>query len=214
MGPAHRSDTRHRSVNPGHVIRIRCEPIQCRAIASITGTALVWSGNIVTIWTLYPLLGRPGPRSTEEADMTERSGNCLCGAVRYRISGEPVLTRVCWCRDCQHLAANGTVNLLVPTNALEISGALSTFTSTADSGNQISRRFCPRCGSHLFANSSARPQFTVVRAGTLSDPSSVRPTTNIWASSAPTWACLDSTLERVAQQPSPPPGPGSAPPRP
>jgi hypothetical protein len=138
--------------------------------------------------------------------MNERIGHCLCGAVRYRISGEPLLTRVCWCRDCQRLAANGTVNVFVPTNALEISGELRDFTSTADSGNQISRRFCPQCGSHLFANSSARPQFTVVRAGTLNNPSSVQPAMNIWASSAPEWACLDSTLERVEQQPSPPPG--------
>jgi len=137
--------------------------------------------------------------------MTERNGHCLCGAVSFRLLAEPVATRVCWCRDCQHLAANGTVNVVVPTAALNISGETSEFSSTADSGNQISRRFCPRCGSHLFANSSARPQLTVVRAGTLDDPSSVTPTTNIWASSAPTWACLDAALERVEQQPSPPP---------
>ena len=141
--------------------------------------------------------------------MTERNGHCLCGAVSFRLTAEPITTRVCWCQDCQHLAANGTVNALVPTNALEISGELSEFISTADSGNQMSRRFCPRCGSHLFSNSSARPQFTVVRAGNFDDPSSVRPVMNIWASSAPQWACIDATLERVEQQPSPPPSPVS-----
>src|SRR5664279_4813532 len=120
--------------------------------------------------------------------MTERNGHCLCGAVRFRLSAEPLATRVCWCRDCQHISANGTVNLLVPTEALDISGQLSEFARTAYSGNEIRQRFCPSCGSHLFANSSARPQFTVVRAGTLDDPSSVRPTMNIWSSSAPTWA--------------------------
>jgi hypothetical protein len=109
------------------------------------------------------------------------------------------------------LAANGTVNVLVPTNALEISGELSEFTSAADSGNQISRRFCPRCGSQLFANSSARPHFTVVRAGNFDDPSSVPPVMNIWAGSAPRWACMDAGLERVEKQPSPPPGPAATP---
>jgi hypothetical protein len=137
--------------------------------------------------------------------MAERSGHCLCGAVSYRLSAEPLVTRICWCRDCQRLAANGSVNALVPTMALEISGELSDFPWTADSGNQITRRFCPRCGSHLFANSSARPQFTVIRVGTLDDPSSVRPAMNIWSGSAPGWACLDSTLERVERQPLPPP---------
>lgn len=141
-----------------------------------------------------------------ENHMTERNGHCLCGAVRFHLSAEPLVTRVCWCRDCQHISANGTMNLLVPTAALDISGQLSEFARTAASGNEIRQRFCPSCGCHLFANSSARPQFTVVRAGTLEDPSSVRPTMNIWSSSAPAWACLDPALERVEQQPAPPQG--------
>lgn len=136
--------------------------------------------------------------------MTERNGQCLCGAVRYRLTAEPVASRVCWCRDCQHIASNGTVNLMVPTEALEISGELSEFTNTVDSGNQVRRRFCPICGSQLFANSSARPQYTGVRVGTLNDPSSIQPTMNIWASSAPKWACLDPALECVEQQPQTP----------
>jgi hypothetical protein len=44
----------------------------------------------------------------------------------------------------------------------------------------------------------------VVRAGNLDEPSSIQPTTNIWAASAPDWACLDAALERVERQPTPP----------
>jgi hypothetical protein len=137
--------------------------------------------------------------------MTERTGRCLCGAVRFRLSAEPLATRVCWCRDCQRISANGMVNLLIPTAAIEISGQLSEYVRTADSGNKIRQRFCPSCGSPLFANSSARPQVTAVRVGTLDEPSSVRPTTNIWCSSAPAWASLDPNLERLERQPPPPP---------
>lgn len=138
------------------------------------------------------------------SDTSERTGQCLCGSVRFTLSGEPLQTRVCWCRDCQHLAANGTVNMLVPSAALASSGALAEYRRMAASGNEITRQFCPTCGSHLFARSSAFPQFTVVRAGNLDDPSSVRPGTNIWAASAPAWACLDPALQRVDQQPLPP----------
>jgi hypothetical protein len=136
--------------------------------------------------------------------MTERSGRCLCGAVTFKLATEPQAIRICWCRDCQHLAANGTVNLLIAADALTISGALSEYTKTADSGNQVSRQFCPSCGTHLFAKSSARPQFRVVRAGNLDEPSSIQPNMYIWAASAPTWACLDSSLERAEKQPRPP----------
>jgi hypothetical protein len=136
--------------------------------------------------------------------MFEQTGRCLCGAVHYRVTAASVTVRVCWCRDCQHLAANGTVNAIVPTAALAIEGVVQEFENMADSGNRLARRFCPQCGTHLFANSSARPQLTVVRVGTLDDPSSVRPDTNIWAASAPAWACLDPALERAERQPLPP----------
>ena len=136
--------------------------------------------------------------------MTERTGHCLCGAVRFTLAAEPLAARVCWCRDCQHLAANGTVNLLVPADALSFTGAVAEYTKAADSGSEVTRQFCPACGTQLFAKSSARPQFRVVRAGNLEDPSSIHPTMNIWSSRAPGWACLDPGLERVDRQPAPP----------
>jgi hypothetical protein len=136
--------------------------------------------------------------------MTDRTGRCLCGAVHYRISAEPIATRVCWCTDCQKYAANGTVNTIVPSAALAVTGEMRAYESLADSGNRMTRRFCPQCGTQLFSNSSGRPNFTVVRTGTLDDPSSVRPSGNIWTDSAPTWACIDTALESCARQPVPP----------
>ena len=139
----------------------------------------------------------------EKQKMTERTGQCLCGAVSFKLAMEPLATRVCWCRDCQHLAANGTVNLLVHADGLTISGVLAEHTKIAESGSEVTRQFCPGCGTHLFAKSSARPQFRVVRAGNLADTSSIQPSVNIWASRAPSWACLDPALERVDHQPLP-----------
>lgn len=130
-----------------------------------------------------------------------RTGRCLCGAVSFTLAAEPLATRVCWCRDCQHLAANGTVNLVVPAEALRVSGIVAEYGRTAESGNRITRQFCPVCGTHLFGISSGRPQLRVVRVGNLDDPSSVTPTTNIWTDSAPAWACLDPALEQVQGQP-------------
>lgn len=135
--------------------------------------------------------------------MTVRTGQCLCGSVTFKLTAEPVASRVCWCRDCQHLAANGTANALVPADALEISGAVAEYVKVADSGNRITRQFCPACGSHLFALSSGRPQFTVVRIGNFDEPSSIKPAMNIWTTSAPSWACLDASIESVEGQPAP-----------
>lgn len=133
--------------------------------------------------------------------MQERTGGCLCGQVRYRIAAEPVVARVCWCRDCQYLAANGTANAIFPTAGITVTGTLSQHSKTATSGNTVTRKFCPECGCHVLGESSGRAGFSVVRLGTLDDPSSIRPVANIWAASAPGWACLDPQLERFPGQP-------------
>lgn len=136
------------------------------------------------------------------------SGGCRCGAVRYRSSSPPLLTRVCWCRDCQYFAAgNATVNVCFAKADLQIEGALSDFASVADSGNAMHRGFCPKCGTPLFSEAEARPQFIFVRAGSLDNPEWAQPAATIWAASAPSWACIDAQLPRHDGQPPPPPSP-------
>jgi len=135
--------------------------------------------------------------------MPSRTGACLCGQVRYRITADPVASRICWCRDCQRLSSNGTVNAMFPTASIEVTGSTVSHVKVSDSGNQVTRRFCPQCGAPLFADSTGRPGLTVVRVGTLDDPASITPSANIWAASAPPWACLDPALERVEGQPVP-----------
>lgn len=132
------------------------------------------------------------------------TGGCLCGGVRYRISAAPIATRVCWCRLCQYLGSgNGTVNVCFARDALSVAGELRDFPSVADSGNAMHRRFCPTCGTQVFSEAEARPHLIFVRAGTLDDREIAKPAATIWTSEAPSWACIDSTLPRVAAQPPP-----------
>jgi hypothetical protein len=134
----------------------------------------------------------------------EVTGGCLCGAVRYRITAAPMVTRLCWCRVCQYLAAgNATVNTCFPSNALTVEGQLSVFTLTADSGNVMHRRFCGKCGTQMFSEAESRPHLIFVRAGTLDDPKVVKPAMTIWTSAAPPWACIDERIPRVDRQPPP-----------
>jgi hypothetical protein len=134
----------------------------------------------------------------------EIRGGCLCKAVRYRITAPPIVTRICWCRDCQYFAAgNGTVNTCFPSNAVTIEGKLADFVSVADSGNVMHRRFCPSCGTHMFSEAEVRPHLIFVRAGTLDDREIAKPSMSIWTSSAPTWACIDERIPRVTHQPPP-----------
>jgi hypothetical protein len=134
----------------------------------------------------------------------EITGGCLCRAVRYRIGAQPIVTRICWCRLCQYLAAgSGTVNLCFPKDAMHIEGTLRDYRSVADSGNVMHRRFCPTCGTQLFSESEARPTLIFVRAGTLDDSQVAQPAATIWVSQAPVWACINPDLPRFEAQPPP-----------
>jgi hypothetical protein len=131
-------------------------------------------------------------------------GGCLCGAVRFRSAQAPIATRVCWCRDCQKLAAgSATVNAIFKVDDFEITGETTDYVSTADSGAVMHRRFCSTCGTPLFSASETRAHLIIARAGTLDDPTVVNPAATIWTASAPHWALFDETLPTAKGQPPP-----------
>lgn len=134
----------------------------------------------------------------------EVTGGCLCRAVRYSVRAAPIVTRVCWCRVCQYLAAgSGTVNTCFPSSAITIEGQLRDYPLIADSGTVMHRRFCPVCGTQMFSEAESRPHLIFVRSGTLDDREIAKPSATIWVSSAPTWACIDDSIPRVEAQPPP-----------
>jgi len=138
--------------------------------------------------------------------MTKITGGCLCKAVRYEISSDPVATRVCWCRDCQYWAAgNGTVNVIFNKDSMKLTGTLTDYTSGAASGSHMHRSFCAKCGTPVLSEAEERPTMVIVRAGTLDDPEVAKPGGTIWVKSAPTWACINETLPRFDAQPPPAP---------
>jgi len=134
----------------------------------------------------------------------EVTGGCLCKQVRYRITAAPIVTRICWYRLCQYLAAgSGTVNVCFPTSAITIEGEMKDYRSVAESGNVMHRRFCPSCGTSLFSEAEVRPHLIFVRAGTLDDPEVAKPVATIWTSAAPSWACINDSLPKIERQPPP-----------
>jgi hypothetical protein len=132
------------------------------------------------------------------------TGGCLCGSVRWESPEPPIVTRVCWCRDCQYLGAgSGTVNACFRTESFIVTGRTSDYASAAKSGNQMHRRFCSTCGTPLFSEAEARPHLIFVRVGTFDDPNLANPAMTIWTSSAPRWASIDAKLPQVENQPPP-----------
>lgn len=137
--------------------------------------------------------------------MTTIQGGCLCGAVRYTASAEPITTRACWCRVCQYFATgNASLNLVFAREAVAVTGATTDYASLADSGSHMHRHFCPSCGVQVYSLVDERPHLIIVRIGTLDDPSIAAPRGTIWTKSAPPWALIDPALPSFEGQPPPP----------
>lgn len=134
------------------------------------------------------------------------SGQCLCGAVTLSINSDPVGARTCWCRDCQKFGGgNGTTNAFFLVDSIGYSGEVGWYDSVADSGNQTSRGFCPKCGSPVFTKGSGRPDMCGVRVSILDDSNLIAPQALIWTESAPEWAALDPALPHFPKAPPPTP---------
>jgi hypothetical protein len=132
------------------------------------------------------------------------TGGCLCGEVTYEVSSDPIVMWNCHCDDCRKITgASFATNVFVKREDLTItSGTVSTYKSSADSGNTMTREFCSDCGSQLFNNSSARPEIKVVRAGSIDDASFVRPRANMYSSKALSFTSLDDGLDNFDTTPS------------
>lgn len=116
------------------------------------------------------------------------TGGCLCGAVRYTVTGDVIFSGKCYCDDCRKTSGTGHGSVFaVPESAVKVTGKLTEFTKKGGSGQPITRRFCPVCGSKISASAQVMPGVVMVTASTLDDPSKFVTQMSVYASRAPAW---------------------------
>jgi hypothetical protein len=131
------------------------------------------------------------------------TGGCACGAIRYECTAEPLYMGNCHCRDCQRATGSAYFPAVgMTTTAFRlITGTPAVYEKPADSGHTMRRMFCVQCGSPVFLTNSARSNLVVLYAGSVDDPSWIRPTRDIYTASAQPWDHLDPTLSKFPQMP-------------
>ncbi|MES1200752.1 MAG: GFA family protein [Pseudomonadota bacterium] len=108
-------------------------------------------------------------------------GGCLCGAVRYSYNARPMGLNACHCGHCKKLSGSDYIKMLLGERAhLTHTGETAVYRKTAESGRQIDIRRCAQCGTRLWHEPLAAPQFVFVCAGTLDDSDWAQPTSHIW----------------------------------
>ena len=118
-------------------------------------------------------------------------GGCLCGKIRYRVSGDPAMQVNCHCKNCQRQSGSAFSTIMgFPESALSIEGEFKTYDDQGESGESVLRDFCPDCGSPLFSRVAVAPGLTFIKAGTLDETASFAPAMHLWTKSKQEWVDL------------------------
>lgn len=107
------------------------------------------------------------------ADAIEQEGGCLCGALRYRVTADPLRVTFCHCRFCQRAtgAAYAVEPIFSETDFEMLSGDAKTYSHiSTGSGKTIDIHFCENCGSTFRYVLHRFPGATGILAGTFDDP--------------------------------------------
>lgn len=130
------------------------------------------------------------------------SGGCLCGKVHYHGEAEPVFSVKCYCTDCRKTSGAGhAAHIGFSKASIKIDGPVATYDSKADSGNNVTRGFCPTCGAAIYSHNAAMPDVLFLRASTLDDVNVFQPQVIVYASRAPNWDPVNEGLPAFATVP-------------
>lgn len=135
-------------------------------------------------------------------------GGCLCGAVRYRIDGEPLSAGYCHCRMCQR-AAGAPVVAWVAFRRAEFH-FVNGEPHRLQASSRAVRRFCAECGTALTFEYAGATQTVDVAINTLDDPTAAEPVYAIWTEARLPWLHLEGGDGPQFPETTPPPPPGRA----
>lgn len=108
-----------------------------------------------------------------EVRSTTHEGGCVCGAIRYRVTGDPLRVTVCHCLWCQRRTGTGFgIEAVFEPRQVTLSGAApARYRHVSDeSGRWLETEFCSRCGTSLGFTLEAVPGIRTIPAGTFDDP--------------------------------------------
>ena len=131
--------------------------------------------------------------------MSDITGGCLCGSIRFEAAAIPNVTALCYCTDCQHVSGSqfyAAYLVDLDSGIRLIKGTPATHRVHCDSGRHKDHKFCPQCGSRVWAEV---PELNMasVNGFAFDDKAHYQPQFNHRTSSAPSWCVIDESLDEV-----------------
>ncbi len=126
---------------------------------------------------------------------TKLTGGCLCGAVRFQVTGEPMAVSHCHCKDCRRAAGAPFITWMTLKSGdfAYTAGAPKEY----ESSSGVRRGFCGSCGTTLAYRGATHPEEIDISAAALDDPEAVTPDDHLWIGSKLSWIELADGLPRL-----------------
>jgi hypothetical protein len=119
--------------------------------------------------------------------MTELTGGCGCGAVRFAIDAPLGRAAYCHCTRCQRRTGTAaSANASIAPGSLRITSGEDRIGAWEPDGGWA-KLFCRDCGGALFSRDPARPEVMGVRLGTIDGDPGVRPSGHQFTAYAAPW---------------------------
>ena len=119
-------------------------------------------------------------------------GGCLCGAIRYRVTGPAVDSGTCHCRSCRK--ASSAPELPYAQFLLSRFEITRGWPARYHSSPGVTRSFCSHCGSPLTYRRDDQPDRLDIMSCSLDDPNALPPSYHVWTSHMPRWATIGDAL--------------------
>jgi len=127
-------------------------------------------------------------------------GGCLCGGVRYEISGKLDKMHFCHCQMCRRGHGTPFANYVaVHPRDIRYTQGEALITRYPSSQDTV-RTFCSRCGSNLEFSPKTTPDETWIAAGGFDGDPRIRPSFHIYVASKAPWFEITDDLEQYPRE--------------
>ena len=116
-------------------------------------------------------------------------------------SGEPVRISLCHCLECQKRTGSVfAAQARFARASVSVEGEAARWSRQGDSGGTATFRFCPTCGSTVYWDLDAAPDFIIVATGAFADPGFPPPQVSVYEERQHPWALAAGRLSPLEHQ--------------
>lgn len=129
--------------------------------------------------------------------MSEKTGACMCGAVRFKAQNVPAKASLCHCEMCRRWTGSALVGVDVPAKGLTWEGEAQI--ASLQTSEWAERAWCKRCGSHLYFHFTLNDDMAAeyeLPIGVFDDPNGFEIVNEIYIDEKPTSYAFEGGAHR------------------